>query len=318
MEMPAVAGMTENMNIALIIYLVFLIAIAVRSARRVKDIPDFFVARKGASAKAVAGSLVATILGGSAVIGAVDSGAKLGGAASWFMLVGALGLLALIPFAGRAYSHGKYALPDLVENLYGKGPRLVASFVIPVAWTGIVAAQIIAAAKLLMTFTSMGYMTAAIVSAAVFTGYTLAGGQVSILRTDFLQACLIIAGLLLLAGFAKFGGGEFGSVVASATTSVAPKFPFNTNFTPLDLFLLILTYCQEGDWHGGMRLDSRCIRDRIPGCLRREPRRGTGCSHYGDCKCGIAAGTFADICTCAFECGAEQCRYNSFEQFHHH
>ena len=147
------------MNIALIIYLAFLIAIAVRRARRVKDIPDFFVARKGASAKAVAGSLVATILGGSAVIGAVDSGAKLGGAASWFMLVGALGLLALIPFAGRAYSHGKYALPDLVENLYGKGPRLVASFVIPVAWTGIVAAQIIAAAKLLMTFTSLGYTT---------------------------------------------------------------------------------------------------------------------------------------------------------------
>lgn len=230
------------MNIALIIYLAFLIAIAVRSAWRVKDIPDFFVARKGASAKAVAGSLVATILGGSAVIGAVDSGAKLGGAASWFMLVGALGLFALIPIAGRAYEHGKYSLPDLVENLYGKGPRLVATIVIPVAWTGIVAAQIIAAAKLLMTFTSMPYTTAAIVSAVVFTGYTLAGGQLSILRTDFLQACLIIVGLLLLAGFAKFGGGELGSMLASATTSAAPKFPFNANFTPLDLFLLILTY----------------------------------------------------------------------------
>lgn len=230
------------MNIALIVYLVFLIAIAVRSARRVKDIPDFFVARKGASAKAVAGSLVATILGGSAVIGAVDSGAKLGGAASWFMLVGALGLFALIPIAGRAYEHGKYSLPDLVENLYGKGPRLVATIVIPVAWTGIVAAQIIAAAKLLMTFTPLGYTTAAVVSAVVFTGYTLAGGQLSILRTDFLQACLIIVGLLLLAGFAKFGGGELGSMLASATTSVAPKFPFNANFAPLDLFLLILTY----------------------------------------------------------------------------
>ena len=193
------------MTYALIAYLVVLVAIAVRSAWRVKDIPDFFVARKAASAKAVAGSLVATILGGSAVIGAVDSGAKLGGAASWFMLVGALGLLALIPFAGRAYSHGKYALPDLVENLYGKGPRVVASVVIPVAWTGIVAAQIIAAAKLLMTFTALDYTTAAIISAAVFTGYTLAGGQLSILRTDFMQACLIIVGLLLLAGFALFG-----------------------------------------------------------------------------------------------------------------
>ena len=221
------------MNIALIVYLVFLILIAVRSARHVKDIPDFFVARKGASAKAVAGSLVATILGGSAVIGAIDSGARLGGAATWFMLVGALGLFALIPFAGRAYQHGKYALPDLVENLYGKGPRLVASLVIPVAWTGIVAAQIIAAAKLLMTFTTLGYTAAAIIAAAVFTGYTLAGGQLSILRTDFLQACLIILGLVVLAGFALMEG---------VTLQGAPSFPFNTNFSPLDLFLLILTY----------------------------------------------------------------------------
>ena len=231
------------MNIALIVYLVFLIVIAVRSARRVRDIPDFFVARKRASAKAVAGSLVATILGGSAVIGAVDSGARLGGAASWFMLVGALGLLALIPFAGRAYSHGKYALPDLVENLYGKGPRMVASLVIPIAWTGIVAAQIIAAAKLLMTFTPLSYTAAAVIAATVFTGYTLAGGQLSILRTDFLQACLIILGLLFVAVFALFGGIPGAEArPLSEILQQAPTFPFNTNFTPLDLFLLILTY----------------------------------------------------------------------------
>ena len=226
------------MTIALIIYLVVLVLIAVRSAQRVKDIPDFFVARKGASALAVAGSLVATILGGSAVIGAIDSGMKLGAAASWFMLTGAIGLFALIPFAARAYKHGKYTLPDLVENLYGKGPRTVASIVIPIAWTGIVAAQIIAAAKLLMTFTPMEYTTAAIVSAAVFTGYTLAGGQLSILRTDFFQACLIVAGLVLVAGFALVNGAGDAGVLPSRDL----PFPFNEGFSPFDLFLLILTY----------------------------------------------------------------------------
>ncbi|MBR6378933.1 MAG: hypothetical protein IKS02_03055 [Fibrobacter sp.] len=231
------------MNIVLCIYLILLAFIAARSARHVRDIPDFFVARKGAKALAVAGSLVATILGGSAVIGAIDSGARLGGAATWFMLVGALGLLTLIPFAGRAYQHGKYALPDLVENLYGKGPRLVASLVIPVAWTGIVAAQIIAAAKLLMTFTALSYTAAAIIAATVFTGYTLAGGQLSILRTDFLQACLIILGLVVLAGFALFGGDSANAAPSLSTIlQGAPSFPFNTNFSPLDLFLLILTY----------------------------------------------------------------------------
>ena len=226
------------MTTALVIYLVILVLIAARSARKVKDIPDFFVARKGASALAVAGSLVATILGGSAVIGAIDSGMKLGAAASWFMLTGAIGLFALIPFAARAYKHGKYTLPDLVENLYGKGPRTVASIVIPIAWTGIVAAQIIAAAKLLMTFTPMEYTTAAIVSAAVFTGYTLAGGQLSILRTDFFQACLIVAGLVLVAGFALVNGAGDAGVLPSRDL----PFPFNEGFSPFDLFLLILTY----------------------------------------------------------------------------
>jgi len=259
------------MNIVLGIYLMALIAIALRSARRIKGLPDFFVARKGASALMVAGSLVATILGGSAVIGAIDSGERLGGAASWFMLVGALGLLALIPFAGRAYRHGKYALPDLIENLYGRGPRLVASFVIPVAWTGIVAAQIIAAAKLLMTFLPLGYTAAAITAATVFTGYTLAGGQLSILRTDFLQAGLIIAGLLLIAGFALFGGEAGGTLhgtagVASSTgvagiLQSAPAFPFNANFSPFDLFLLIIAY--GSTYTAGPDMFSRvfCARD---------------------------------------------------------
>jgi SSS family solute:Na+ symporter len=106
-----------------------------------------------------------------------------------------------------------------------------------------VAAQIIAAAKLLMTFTTLDYTTAAIISAAVFTGYTLAGGQHSILRTDFFQACLIIVGLLVVAGFALFGGSATTTQVSlSAVLDGAPAFPFNANFSPLDLFLLILTY----------------------------------------------------------------------------
>jgi SSS family solute:Na+ symporter len=69
----------------------------------------------------------------------------------------------------------------------------------------------------------------------------LAGGQLSILRTDFMQACLIILGLLLVAGFALFGGNAPTRPLSEIRQS-APKFPFNANFSPLDLFLLILTY----------------------------------------------------------------------------
>lgn len=236
------------MTIVLVLYMVALMAIAVRSTRNIKSIPDFFVARKGASTLAVAGSLVATILGGSAIIGAIDTGSKMGGAAAWFMLSGAIGLLALLPLTQRAYALGRYSLPDLIENMYGKGPRLVASFVIPLAWIGIVAAQIIASAKLLQSFTSLNYNAAALISAAIFILYTIAGGQYSILRTDFLQALLIIAGLATIV-VCTFCNTPDLVVHSSALNTApgfalntAPAFPFNANFAPLDLLLLLLTY----------------------------------------------------------------------------
>lgn len=236
------------MIIVLLLYLAILCVIAVHSAMNVKSVPDFFVARKGASVKAVAGSLVATILGGSAVIGAVDAGPKLGAATAWFMLVGSLGLLALLPFVKKAYTLGKYTLPDLIENLFGKLPRTIASIVIPLAWTGIVAAQIIAAAKLLQSFTPLNYEVSATISAIIFVFYTMAGGQLSILRTDLLQAILILAGLVIIVLFAigydfTIASSALGFASESPTlTKNAPAFPFNSNFTPLSLFLLILTY----------------------------------------------------------------------------
>ena len=54
---------------------------------------------------------------------------------------------------------------------------------------------------------------------------------------------MIILGLVVIAGFAVFVGGPAGGPLSIADTlRAAPAFPFNTNFSPLDLFLLILTY----------------------------------------------------------------------------
>ena len=222
------------MNFVIALYVIVLFAIGIRSSLKIKTVSDFFVARKGGSFHLVAGSLTATILGGSAVIGAIDKGPVLGGATAWFMLCGAAGLLALLPFLKKICAIGRFSLPDMMEDLYGKGPRLTASIVIPIAWTGVVAAQIIASAKILQSFTGLSYEWGAVCSGFVFIAYTMAGGQFSILKTDFLQAILIIVGLLLLAAFA------FARPVIA--TIPPPAFPFNENFSPLDLFLLLLTY----------------------------------------------------------------------------
>lgn len=223
-------------TIFLLLYLLLLVFIGFRSFNKIKSYSDFFIARKSGSYSAITGSLVASILGGSAVIGTIDAGKNMGWATAWFMLSAAIGLLALIPLTKRVSQLGRYTLPDLLEDLYGKKAKLIASLIIPVAWLGIVAAQLIASARILQSFTGLNYSLGVVISGAIFISYTIAGGQLSVLKTDFFQAILIVFGLLVLSAFSL-------RILPEAEFKAFPlKMPFNQNFRPIDLFILIITY----------------------------------------------------------------------------
>ncbi|MBN2262713.1 MAG: hypothetical protein JW735_07370 [Prolixibacteraceae bacterium] len=219
----------------LIIYLITLIFIAITSNKRVNNFSDFFVAGKKGSYFAITGSLLATILGGSAVIGSIDAGKTMGWASSWFMLSASVGLLALIPFTSKISKTGRFTLPELLEDIYNTQTKNIASAIIPLAWLGVVAAQIIAAAKILQSFTGTTYETGVIISGLVFVFYTVAGGQISILKTDSIQAVLIVAGLFTIAAFVFTGNKPI-------PLQSALSFPFNYNFKPIDLVVLLITY----------------------------------------------------------------------------
>jgi len=223
-------------TIVLISYFILLAFIAFRSYLNVSNFSDFFIAHKKGTFVAVTGSLIATILGGSAVIGAIDAGRTMGWATSWYMLCASIGLLALLPLTKRISKIGRFTLPDLLEDLYGKQAKKIASFVIPVAWLGIIAAQLIAAARILQSFAGIEYTTGVLLSGFVFTAYTIAGGQISILKTDFVQSILIIAGLMLLVIF------SFWHLPVEEVKSFPLKLPFNVHFKPIDLFILLMTY----------------------------------------------------------------------------
>lgn len=221
--------------IVLIVYLLVLIIIGLRSYAGIDSYQSFFVAHKKGSYRQIAGSFLATILGGSAIIGVIDSGAGMQGASSWFMLSAAIGLLALLPLTGKIIKLGKYTLPDLLETLHGKQAKQIAAYVIPVAWLGIIAAQLIAAGRILQSFAAIDYTIGVILAGLVFTLYTIAGGQLSILKTDFLQAILIVAGLILLTIYsAKY--------LHPLSQNPLPGFPFNQHFGVSDLLVLLLAY----------------------------------------------------------------------------
>lgn len=220
----------------ILFYFILLIGIGLFSYRKTKGFDDFFVARKKGGYWSISGSLAATILGGSAVIGATNAAPETGWAIWWYMLCASMGLFALIPFLPHVYKLGKYTLPDLLGKKHGPVLQTVSSYIIPIAWTGVTATQIIASAKLLESFINLDYHLGVLLSGAVFVAYTMAGGQISILKTDFFQAILVIGGIALIAFFA------YRTPTKSMITPISDGWPTNANFSALDIFVLILTY----------------------------------------------------------------------------
>lgn len=218
----------------LFIYLAGMAALGIYSWLRIKAPQDYFIAGKRSGVWQIAGSLLATILGGSAILGSVNLSQHQGWASAWYLLAASFGLWLLIPLVGKVNRMGKFTLTNLVGQFYGTAAQKTAAIIIPVAWTGIVAAQIIASAKILFSFFNLPYESGVLISGLVFIFYTLLGGQVSIIKTDFLQSLIILSGVTLTATL-LWGMPE--QVPAFNQT-----FPFNANFSPIDLLILVLTF----------------------------------------------------------------------------
>jgi SSS family solute:Na+ symporter len=226
------------MQVKIIIAIYFLVVLAVGffSYFKIKTPADYYVSGKRAGIIQISGSLLATILGGSAILGTIELSQKIGWAALWFLCSASLGLFLLVPLSKYVSRFGNYTLPELLGRFYGKKAELISSLIIPIAWIGIVAAQIIAAAKILSGLGFIGYTEAAIASGAVFVLYTIAGGQISILKTDTIQSVIIVVGLFVLLVF------SIGKSSVHPFDSLNPGSLFNASFSFLDLVVLILTY----------------------------------------------------------------------------
>ncbi|WP_028855377.1 sodium:solute symporter family protein [Psychrilyobacter atlanticus] len=218
-------------QVILSLYFFLVIFIGYSSYKKIKGSKDYFIAGKDAGVKEIAGSLLATVLGSSAIIGSVNFSYANGWAGSWFMLCAALGLLGLLPLVDRLKKYKSYNLPELMGEFYGNEVKVLSSIIIPIAWIGIVAAQIMGSAKIISIFVDMNYSTAVIISGLVFIAYTFLGGQLSIIKTDFIQFLFIIAGVILCFTYILKGGGDIVGVGL-----------INEKFGYLDLFIMILTY----------------------------------------------------------------------------
>jgi len=226
--------------VIVILYFVVVVAIGLYNRKKTQTIDEFVVAGRKGSSLFITGSLLATIVGGSATIGMSGMAFRQGLTGSWWLLAGTAGLVVLgFLFAKKVRNYALYTIPELIEKQYDSRVALAGSVLVVVSWVGIIAGQIIAAGKIMSVMGIGTPLVWMLVFSAVFIAYTIFGGQRAIIRTDTLQASIIFVGVLASLGFVLSKVGGFDGL-GETLTADRFAFPLSSEFNAYDLVKLLL------------------------------------------------------------------------------
>lgn len=219
---------------AIVIYIILLAIVGIWDFFKIKDFKDFAVAGKNQSFIRVFLSLMATMIGASATIGVADRTLEIGFPAFWWLGVGAIGLMiqAFI-LSEKIRNLDANTLPDIAGKTVGEGARKLLAVIIAVSWVGIIAAQFVSITKIIMLVIPETNRSIVLSLIAVFVIiYTITGGQVSVIKTDCIQAWIIAIGVIVTFVYVFLSNGSGNETIFSNIEAV------NSNFTAMDLINL--------------------------------------------------------------------------------
>ncbi len=189
-------------NLGLLLLLAMLIVhmlVGWKLGRATHDLPRYVLTDGKVSAFGVASSLLATILGASAVIGVCGLAMTHGWTALIWLGAGVFGLLALSFLIDRVDLKSALSLPQVLDKQGGRSMRLISAWVILPAWIGIIAAQFAAFGRLTEALQPGSFYIMTAVMALAVIGYVGFAGQQGVIRTDRVQIGMILLLLLALA-----------------------------------------------------------------------------------------------------------------------
>ncbi|MEG2173084.1 MAG: hypothetical protein RRY29_07460 [Desulfovibrionaceae bacterium] len=185
--------------IVLVLYGIVLCGVSFWAARR-STADGFFVNSRSSKAWAVALSIVASCVGGSATIGMAGLAWQVGTPAFWWLGSGAAGLLVLTVFLARKVRQSKArTMPEILTTFIGAPSRPLAAVIIVVAWLAILAAQFSALAAILsplLGLAAWGRTPVLLIGAAIIVAYAVMGGQSAVIKSDCVQYGVMISALL--------------------------------------------------------------------------------------------------------------------------
>lgn len=187
---------TTLLMLLVVAYFLLVLWYGLRGNHQASEGASFLTANQSVSWLFCALSLVSTIIGGSATLGVGTLAQKTGTAAFWWLGVGAIGLLihgwVIVPKIRRMKA---ITLPEVVYEFAGSVSERYAALIIATSWVAITAAQFVALYALLRSLggdlwgQALYWMTVAGILL-----HTVLGGQRGVIRTDVIQAIMLLVG----------------------------------------------------------------------------------------------------------------------------
>jgi sodium/proline symporter len=222
----ALAGSTvSTVAVVMVVYLVVLLFIGWRAARRTHGGEDFHLAGRSLGAWTAGISSTASSESGWVTLGAVGMTYTHGISGLWFApgcLLGYLVNLYLVaPRLRRISEHqGSVTMTDVLTRRWGDPNhvlRVTATTIILVCMMGYVAAQMTAAGKAFSSSLGLegrsGYLLGVVIGALVITIVTFMGGFRAVAWTDLFQGLLVAIALIALPLYAVVRIGGFGALI---------------------------------------------------------------------------------------------------------
>ena len=217
-------------TVVLFLYLAVFMLIGILDLRRVKSFTDYSVAGKSQSAFAVLMTLLATVIGASTTIGITDTVNSVGFPGIWWLMFGAIGLILQSFFISeKVRATGADTLPELAKILVGGAAEKLIAAVIVISWIGVIAGQLVAMNSLIVFATGKNSKLLFVIVSLIVVGYTLIGGQMSVVKTDKIQLIIILLGVVICCGYLYLIKGDASHEVLGNIELL------NENYRPMNL-----------------------------------------------------------------------------------
>lgn len=184
--------------------LLFIIILGWYSGKEVKTGGDFISGGKKAGVGVVTGTIIGTLVGGSATIGTAQLAFTYGFSAWWFTLGGGLGCLFLgLFFTKPLYNSNITTLPQVFQKEYGRTASTLSAILMSIGSLLSIMAQLLSGIALITSITHFNASFATVLVILLMLIYIIFGGLlgagiVGIAKTILLSISILICGSLAL------------------------------------------------------------------------------------------------------------------------